>query len=140
VASSTSRLSTCRRISERGGAAGRSCGLGRVRSDALLGEVADGGRREAGAEARQGVDRRGGVAAPVPSEAELVEIALQVRADRPCGAAASRSRRSPPRPRAGCVPDRPGRGAASSAARRSCRCRAPAGPAVTAPRGRCNGW
>lgn len=50
------------------------------RSDALLDEVAGGGGREAGADAEQGVEGRGGMPAAVPAEDELVEVALQVLA------------------------------------------------------------
>ena len=52
----------------------------RALSDALLDEVACGGRRETGAEAEQGIESRGGVPATVPSEDELVEVAPEVLA------------------------------------------------------------
>ncbi len=53
------------------------------RSDALIDEVAGGSRREARADAEQGVERRGGVAASVPAEDVLVEIAAQVLSAQP---------------------------------------------------------
>src|SRR5512134_251586 len=58
----------------------RLSGRGGGRSDALLDEVAGGGRGETGAEAEQGVEGRGGMPAAVPAEDELVEVALQVLA------------------------------------------------------------
>src|SRR5512134_2066930 len=81
-------MSVWRRVLVSGGAVDRHrttgigllSGRGGGRSDALLDEVAGGGRGETGAEAEQGVEGRGGMPAAVPAEDELVEVALQVLA------------------------------------------------------------
>ena len=51
-----------------------------VFSDALLDEVAGGGRREACSEAEQGIESHGCVATTVPPEDELVEVTPEVLA------------------------------------------------------------
>ena len=51
-----------------------------VFSDALLDEVAGGGWREAGSDAKQRIESRGCVAATVPPEDELVKVTPEVLA------------------------------------------------------------
>ncbi len=60
---------------------GRACGgVGRARSDALLDEIPGSGGHESHAEAEEGVEGGGRVAAAVPAKDELVEVSLQVLA------------------------------------------------------------
>ena len=63
-----------------GGAAAARSGAGRVRSDALLDEIAFGGRRQTGAETEQGVEGRRGVATAVPAKDERVEMTPEMLA------------------------------------------------------------